>query len=123
MLAIDTLKLAEDLKKGGFTEEQTATLVDLGRDLSNQALEKVATKDDLKALEERIDDKFEGVAKDMTALEERLDLKFDGFRKDVTAEMKALEQRMIIKLGTLIVAGVGFLVLLDRLFPVTASGG
>ena len=167
MLAIDTLKLAEDLKKGGFTEEQTATLVDLGRDLSNQALEKVASKDDLKALEERIDDKFEtleeridgkfegvakdmttleeridgkfegvakdmttleeridgkfeGVAKDMTALEERLDLKFDGFRKDVTAEMKMLEQRMIIKLGALIVAGVGILVLIDRLFPAVA---
>ena len=131
MLAIDTLKLAEDLKKGGFTEEQTATLVDLGRDLSNQALEKVATKDDLGALEERMDGKFEGVAKDMTTLEERLgdkleaqedrmDLKFDGFRKDVTAEMKALEQRMIIKLGALIVAGVGILVLIDRLFPAVA---
>ena len=101
MLAIDTLKLAEDLKEGGFDEKQTTTLVDLGRTLSDQALEKVATKEDLKALEERVNLKFDGVAKDMTAL----------------------EHRMVIKLGSLIVIGVGFLVLLDRLFPVTAATG
>ena len=94
MLAIDTLKLAEDLKEGGFDEKQTTTLVDLGRTLSDQALEKVATKEDLKALEGRIETKIE-----------------------------ALEQRMVIKLGSLIVIGVGFLVLLDRLFPVTAATG
>ena len=81
MLAIDTLKLAEDLKKGGFNDKQTESLVNLGRELSDQALEKLATKDDL----------------------------------------KALEQRMVIKLGSLIVMGVGFLVLLDRLLP--AAGG
>ena len=114
MLAIDTLKLAQDLKKGGFTEEQTATLVDLGRDLSNQALEKVATKDDLKALEERIDDKFEGVAKDMTALEERLDLKFYGLRKetkaDLTVAIAKLQTEMYKAMGvqTLALLGLGF---------------
>ena len=101
MLAIDTLKLAEDLKEGGFNEKQTATLVDLGRDLSNQALEKVATKDDL------------------GDLEERMDLKFDGLRKDVMAEMKLLEQRMIIKLGAMIAVAVGLMVMIDRLFPPT----
>ena len=98
MLAIDTLKLAEDLKEGGFNEKQTATLVDLGRDLSNQALEKVATKDDLGALEERMDHKFE-----------------------------SLEQRMTIKLGAMIVVAVGLIVMIDRLFPavtvVTPPGG
>ena len=98
MLAIDTLKLAEDLKEGGFTEKQTATLVDLGRDLSNQALEKVATKDDLGDLEERMDHKFE-----------------------------SLEQRMTIKLGAMIVVAVGLIVMIDRLFPavtvVTPPGG
>ena len=98
MLAIDTLKLAEDLKEGGFNEKQTATLVDLGRDLSNQTLEKVATKDDLGALEERIDHKFE-----------------------------SLEQRMTIKLGAMIVVAVGLIVMIDRLFPavtvVTPPGG
>ena len=99
MLAIDTLKLAEDLKEGGFNEKQTATLVDLGRDLSNQALEKVATKDDVKALRD-----------DLEALEERIKLKFE-------AEIKLLEHRMIIKLGTMIVVAVGLIVALDRLFP------
>ena len=99
MLAIDTLKLSEDLKEGGFDEIQTATLVDLGRTLSNQALEKLATKDDLRLLKDDLH-------KDMTALEERMDNR-----------LASLEQRMVIKLGSLIIAGVGFLVLLDRLFP------
>lgn len=35
-------------------------------------------------------------------------------------DLRELEQRMTIKLGTLIVAGVGFLALLDRLFPVVS---
>ena len=112
MLAIDTLKLAEELKKGGFNEEQTATLVDLGRDLSNQALEKVATREDLGDLEERIGSRLE-------AMEERMDLKFDGLRKDVMAEMKLLEQRMIIKLGAMIAVAVGLMVMFERLFPPT----
>ena len=110
MLAIDTLKLAEDLKKGGFNDKQTQSLVNLGRELSDQALENLATKDDLEAA-------IGGLRKDMTSLEERMDGKFDGLRM----EMKALEQRMVIKLGSMIVVGVGFLVLLDRLLP--AVGG
>ena len=95
MLAIDTLKLAEDLKKGGFNDEQTSTLVELGRDLSNQALEKVVTRDDVKALRD-----------DLEALEERMDNK-----------LGALELRMVIKLGGLLVIAVGLMVALDRLFP------
>ena len=92
MLAIDTLKLSEDLKKGGFTEEQTATLVDLGRDLSNQALEKVATKDDLKALEERMDEKLE-------TLEERMDEKLETLEERMDLKFESLEQRMVSSLA------------------------
>ncbi|WP_419906262.1 hypothetical protein [Hoeflea sp.] len=88
MLMIDTLKLAEDLKKGGFNEKQTESLVNLGRDLSDRVIEKLATKDDLKALNESVDDK-----------------------------LALLEQRMVIKLGGLMIGGLGILVLLDRLLP------
>ena len=114
MLTIDTLELSEDLKKGGFDENQTATLVDLGRKLSAQALEKVATKDDLKALKDdlkddvkaleeridgklemlegRIDSKFDGVSKDMLALEERMDVKFDGLQKETKADLTVCDR-------------------------------
>ena len=107
MLAIDTLKLAEDLKEGGFNEKQTATLVDLGRDLSNQALEKVATKDDLGDLEERIDSKLE-------ALEERIDLKFDGLQKETKADLMVAiaklqtEMYKALAVQTLALLGLGF---------------
>ena len=50
MLAIDTLKLAQDLKASGFDEKQTDGLVDLGRTLSDHALKQLATKEDIKDL-------------------------------------------------------------------------
>ncbi|WP_136661440.1 hypothetical protein [Nitratireductor sp. XY-223] len=99
MLMIDTLKLAEDLKKGGFNEKQTESLVNLGRDLSDRVIEKLATKDDLKALNESVDDKLKALD------------------KSVDDKLALLEQRMVIKLGGLMIGGLGILVLLDRLLP------
>ncbi|WP_419915119.1 hypothetical protein [Hoeflea sp.] len=106
MLMIDTLKLAEDLKKGGFNEKQTESLVNLGRELSDRVIEKLATKDDLDDLNERLTHKIDVLRKDMKALD-----------KSVDDKLTLLEQRMVIKLGGLMIGGLGILVLMDRLLP------
>ena len=101
-----TLKLAEDLKKGGFNEKQTESLVNLGRELSDRVIEKLATKDDLDDLNERLTHKIDVLRKDMKALD-----------KSVDDKLTLLEQRMVIKLGGLMIGGLGILVLMDRLLP------
>lgn len=42
-------------------------------------------------------------------------------RTELRHEMHSLEQRMTIRLGSMIVAAVGFLVMIDRLFLIVAG--
>ena len=67
------------------------TLLDLGRKLSAQALEKVATKDDLKALKDDLKD-------DVKALEERIDLKLGALEDRMNDKLGSLEERLGDKL-------------------------
>ena len=91
-LAFDTLKAANRLKEAGFDDKQAYELVST---FAEGVGENVATKDDI----------------------ERLDRKIDDQGKYLVAAIESMGQKMTIRLGSLVVAGVGFMVLLDRLFP------
>lgn len=92
----DTLKATKVLKKAGFEEAQAEALVSI----LATALSTVATKADLERLGERLEAKIDRI-------EERLDAKIDR-----------LGNLMTIRLGALLVAGIGVLIMIDRLFPV-----
>lgn len=94
--AFDTLKAANRLREAGFDEKQAQELVST---FAEGVGENVAAKGDLENVEGRLNGK-------MDHLESRL-----------RGEMREMEQRMTIKLGGIMVAGTGFMVVLDRLFP------
>ncbi len=90
VIAFDTHSLVKRLKSVGFTEEQSEVFAEEQARIID---ERLATKQDIVALQ-----------RDMKALE--INLKRD---------MKELEYRMIIKLGTLIVVAVGAVAALVKL--------
>jgi hypothetical protein len=77
-LTFDTLKYADALESAGFSREQAKLQASALSDVFDVNLKELATKGDLAHLEQRID-----------------------------AKLTLLEQRMTIKLGTMIAAALG----------------
>lgn len=89
----DSLGYVRRLEEAGVERRAAEAQAEVVRDF---IMDQVATKADV-----------ELIRTDMKHLEERLTERFDG-------KLDALEQRVTIKLGTLIVVGVGALLALDR---------
>lgn len=94
-LAFDTLKAARRLGAAGFSAEQAEAIVGT---MADSVTENLATKDDLKLLEQSLEARIDGV-------EQRLEAKIDGLGKTMT-----------IRLGSLVIAGFTFIAILDRIW-------
>jgi tetrahydromethanopterin S-methyltransferase subunit G len=94
MSAFDSLSFKQELTKVGFPADQAEVMAALTRD---HVLGNAATKDDLLHVERRLDEKIDRV-------EERL-----------KSEIKQLDQRMTIKLGSMLVVAVGLIITAQKL--------
>jgi translation elongation factor EF-1alpha len=93
VLTFDTLKYANTLKAAGFSQMQAEAQAEALSDVLEINLKELATKGDLAALKS-----------DLVAMEQRID-----------AKLIQLEQRMTIKLGTMMVVAVGVAATLVKL--------
>ena len=112
-LAFDTLKYANKLKTAGIPEQQAEVQAEAMAEL---VTEKLATKQDLHVLEERMTAKVSELETRMTTkvneLEMRMTAKIDG----LDMKLGFLESRITIKLGGMVAASMGTLVILLKLF-------
>jgi hypothetical protein len=97
-IALDTLAYAKRLREAGFSEQQAEGQAHA---LAAAMSDSLATKQDLRELEVRIDARFM-----------ELNARFDG-RLD--ARLADLERRMTLRLGALMVAGIGVVSVLVKL--------
>jgi hypothetical protein len=136
-IAFDTLKFAKRLKEAGFTEQQAEALADAEAEFIEQNL---ATKRDIADIKRDIAD----VKRDIKELEvtlrneikqldvtlrneikqldvtlrgeiKQLDVKIEQIRSDLARDLKDLEYRMTIKLGTMMVVAVAAMATLVKL--------
>lgn len=112
----DTLRLATDLEKSGFTTEQSKGLTGA---LAAAMGSTLVTKSDLDA----------GLLATGTALQSKIDLFRTELREEIATvrtelkgdiasvrtELKDLENRMTLRMGGMIAAAVGILVAVDKL--------
>ena len=106
-VTFDTLGAARELRNAGFEERQAeAVVTTIGKAMS----ETVATKADLKilelkfdALEQSVNSRFDALEQSVDSRFEQVDLRFETLEQSLRREMAALENRIIIKLGGLIV--------------------
>lgn len=80
-LTFDTLKFSKKLESGGVPREQATVIAEAVADVQTENLDQLATKTDLARVEERL-----------------------------RSEITQLEQRMIIKLGTMLFVLAGALI-------------
>jgi len=96
-ITFDTLKYSKRLKDAGVPDKQAEAEAEALAEVLEVNLKDLATKEDLKTLEQRLGDKI-------NVIEQRLGDK-----------ITMLEQRMTIKLGTLMVIAVGAVATLVKL--------
>ena len=115
MAVFDTHKVYTALAAGGFTEAQAQTLIEtLGESRDTLATKAdvadMATKSDLEALRVATKSDLDALRAefkaDLRELELRMNAKFDA----VDARLIALEQRMTIRLGAMLIAAVALIV-------------
>ena len=88
-VTFDTLSAAQELRKTGFEDRQAEAVVTT---ISKAMSETVATKADLQL-----------VRSDLDLLRQSVDSRFDALEKSFRQEMAALENKIILKLGGLMV--------------------
>ena len=102
LVTFDTLAAAKTLERAGFDDTQAEAMV---KTINKAVNESVATKADLKVLDESVKGEFKAVYGEFKAVR--------GEFKTIRGEIKALELRMTIKFGAmhfataLFILGVG----------------
>ena len=95
-VTFDTLGAAQELRKTGFEDRQAEAVV---MTISKAMSDTVATKADLQLV--RSD--FDLLRSEFEALRQHVDSRFDVLEKSLRQEMAAQENRIILKLGGLMV--------------------
>ncbi|MEO5348002.1 MAG: CCDC90 family protein [Magnetococcus sp. YQC-9] len=115
--AFDTHKFVKQMVATGFTEEQAETQVNLLTDILGYQLSTKAdvAKMDMHVLElqrdiKALDAKIETTRADLQCAIKELDTKTE-------TRLKELELRMVIKMGAMIIGGIGLLFGLMRVWP------
>ncbi len=93
---IDTLQFSERLQKAGLERKIANELVETINEIHGQSIENLATKQDLL----------------LTKNELKSDI--NSLRTELKAEMDILKKDIIIKLGSLMAAGVGIIAILIK---------
>lgn len=110
-IAFDTLKFAKRLKEAGFTEQQAEALADAEAEFIEQNLatkrDIADIKRDIKELEVTLRNEIKQLEVTLRGEIKQLDVKIEQIRSDLVRDLKDLDYRMTIKLGTLRVVAVG----------------
>ncbi|OPX19541.1 MAG: hypothetical protein BZ151_08650 [Desulfobacca sp. 4484_104] len=108
-LAFDTLEFAKKLKAADFTADQAEALAGA---MASLVEERLATKQDIKELEARLEARIKeletGLRRDMKELE-------TGLRRDMREMELRLRHDLTLRLGGMLVAGIAIVATLVRL--------
>jgi hypothetical protein len=104
----NTLKYAKILEEVGFSREQAETSIKI---LVEVMEDKLASKQDLKDLESRMEQRFIGTSQDIKDLESRMEQRF----QDVHSKFALLESKLTIKMGTMLAASIAILTAIQKL--------
>jgi hypothetical protein len=111
-IALDTLAYAKRLREAGFTEQQAEGQAQA---LAAAMTDSLATKQDLHELEARVDARFDSVEARVNARFDAVDGKFAAIDARFDARLADLERRMTMRLGGMMVAGIGVVSVLVKL--------
>ncbi|MDH2240091.1 CCDC90 family protein [Pigmentiphaga sp. GD03639] len=118
-LAFDTLQYSKRLQQAGVAAPVADAQAEALAQVLTTGMDALATRADLERVSlaartdlERVETSLKG---DIHALENRLISTEGQLRSEFRSELRLLEQRMTIKLGSMLVVAVGVMAVLDKL--------
>jgi hypothetical protein len=124
-VAFDTLPFARRLTESGVPQEQAeahgqalAAAVSeqlVTREDLRKALEPLATKEDLRALDMRLTARIDDLDDRLTGKIEDLERRMVDLERRIDVGLHSLETRLTIRFGTIVVAALGVMSALNRL--------
>lgn len=141
---IDTLQLSKRMQKAGLDQKVADELAEVIKESNSHSTESLATKEDLKAIEQTSKQDFklfeqmqkqdlksldqsiksldkdlrnemESLRNEMESLSQSLNQSIKSLDKDLRQEMELLKKDIVIKLGSLIALAVGIIAALIKL--------
>lgn len=106
---LDTLAYARQLKAAGFSESQAEGIAQV---IGSVVTDRLVTKDDLRALEQRLEERFE---RRFQSLEQRIAEVEARTKLALEAGLANLENRLTIRMGVMLAGTVGLLTAVQRL--------
>ncbi len=107
MSNFNTLQAAKELQDAGVETSQAEAMVNM---VAQALTDGLATKEDVRGLDTKLDNSIAALRKDMQAL----NTKIDNGLENVT-------NIMTIRLGGIVIGGIAFLQVLNRVFPVVPT--
>jgi len=114
-MSFDTLKFFENLQKAGMQKEVAKCLTEEMKNIQEQNIEQLATKQDVEAVTLAV--KFE-VKKDNESLSQKidtLDKKIDYVEERLNQKMQSLEYKLTVKIGAMITIAVAAITWLNKI--------
>lgn len=108
MIALDTLAYARRLRQAGFSEQQAEALAAV-------MVDSLVTRPDLREMDLRIEARFARIDERFEHLERKMDTRFAEQTARFDAKLADLERRLTMRLGGMMVAGVGVVSALVKL--------
>lgn len=110
--AFDTLGYSKRLRDGGIPPNQAEAHAEAARDF---IMVELVTRTDLNAAVDRIDATIDGLRNEIDLRIDGLRRDVEGLRRDVEAKIEKTSLQMTVRLGALLVAGIGALAVILRL--------
>ena len=111
-IALDTLAYARRLREAGFSEQQAEGQAQA---LAAAMTDTLATKQDVRDLETRMEARFLQVDTRLSELDKRIEIRFSEQAARFDGKLADLERRMTLRLGGIMVAGIGIVSAVVRL--------
>lgn len=123
---IDTHSLVKQLRGAGFSDDQAEILTGIVKAGHDADLDRFVTKEFLRAelqfLDQRLNARLAETDRRVDSLEQKMDARFESHDQRMDARFAAserrsesLEQRVTIRLGSMLVVGMGIAAALARL--------
>ncbi|MEO1618702.1 MAG: hypothetical protein AAFV88_22825 [Planctomycetota bacterium] len=123
ILTFDTRQVYRSLsREGNFTSEQAETLTDALRDVASHNIDHLASKQDLAVLRQELEAAEDRALSKIDALNEKFEVRFDrvddrmeSMTERFESRLRELEHQLTIRLGGMMVVGLGVIVALQQL--------
>lgn len=114
-IAFDTLKFTKRLREAGVSEKQAEAEAEVLVDIFAFSTEQLASKQDIKDLEVALTQDIKSVEVNLKNVEANLTQDIESLKKEFKSDILLLEQRMVIKLGAMLVVTIGIVTTLMKI--------